>query len=143
MKFDRNEMARSLAAVGIACVVAGFLRYSIQNEMLRTSEILLIGGGVILLASIVLGINQLLAFFSRRSSQMGSNTILLSVAVLAILALLNFLGFRHSKRFDLTTEKLYSLSDQTRKVVGGLERDVNVVRFARPNDMTPDAQQSI
>jgi ABC-type uncharacterized transport system involved in gliding motility auxiliary subunit len=140
MKFDRNEMARSLAAVGIACVVAGFLRYSIQNEMLRTSEILLIGGGVILLASIVLGFNQLLAFFSRRSSQMGSNTIILSVAVLAILAFLNFLSFRHSKRFDLTTEKLYSLSDQTRKVVGSLQRDVTVVRFARPNDMTPDAQ---
>src|SRR6202034_4908839 len=93
MKFDRNEMARSLAAVGIACVVAGFLRYSIQNEMLRTSEILLMGGGVILLASIVLGFNQLLVFFSRRSSQMGSNTIILSVAVLAILAFLNFLSF--------------------------------------------------
>jgi ABC-type uncharacterized transport system involved in gliding motility auxiliary subunit len=140
MKFDRNETARSLAAVGIACLVAGLLRYSIQNELLRTSKILLIAGGVILLASIVLGFGQLVAFFSRRSSRLGSNTLLLSVAVLAILALLNFLGFRHSKRFDLTTEKLYSLSDQTRKVVGGLERDVTVVRFARPVDMTPEAQ---
>jgi gliding motility-associatede transport system auxiliary component len=140
MKFERNETARSLAAVGVACLVAGLLRYSIQNELLRTSKILLIAGGVILLASIVLGFGQLVAFFSRRSSRLGSNTLLLSVAVLAILALLNFLGFRHSKRFDLTTEKLYSLSDQTRKVVGGLERDVTVVRFARPVDMTPEAQ---
>ena len=53
MNWDRKETARSLAAVGGACVVAGYLRYSIQSELLRTSEILLIGGGVLLLAAIV------------------------------------------------------------------------------------------
>src|SRR5579862_8162370 len=110
MKWDRNEIARTLAAIGLACVVAGFLRYSIQNELLRASEILLIAGGVLLLAAIV------------------------------ILAVLNFLGFRHSKRFDLTSEKIFSLSDQTRKVVGGLQQDVTVIRFARPSDAGPDAQ---
>ena len=44
-------------------------------------------------------------FFSKRSSQLGTNTTILSVAVIAILAILNFLSFRHSKRFDLTSEK--------------------------------------
>ena len=51
MNWDRKETARSLAAVGGACVVAGYLRYSIQGELLRTSEILLIAGGVLLLAA--------------------------------------------------------------------------------------------
>ena len=140
MKWDRNEIARTLAALGLACVVAGFLRYSIQNELLRASQILLIAGGVLLLAAIVIGFQGLIGFFTRRSSQMGSNAILLSLAVFAILVVLNFLGFRHSKRFDLTTEKIFSLSDQTRKVVGGLQQDVNVIRFARPSDSGPDAQ---
>lgn len=140
MKWDRIEIARSIAAVGIACLVAGFLRYSIQNELLLTSKILLIGGGVLVAASVVLGFGALLAFFSKRSSQLGSNAIILSLAVLAILVVLNFLSFRHSKRFDLTSEKLFSLSDQTRKIVSGLQKDVNVVRFARPSDATPDSQ---
>ena len=141
MKWDQNEIARSVAAIGLACLVAGALRYSIQNELLTTSKILLIGGGVLLVAAGALGFKGLLGFFSKRSSQLGSNAIILSVAVLAILAVLNFLGFRHSKRFDLTTEKAFTLSDQTRKIVGGLQKDVDVVRFARPSDQNPDTQR--
>jgi hypothetical protein len=55
MKWDQKETARFLAAIGGACVVAGYLRYSIQAELLRTSEILLISGGVLLLAAVVIG----------------------------------------------------------------------------------------
>jgi ABC-type uncharacterized transport system involved in gliding motility auxiliary subunit len=141
MNWDSKEVARSLAAVGGACVVAGFLRYSIQGELLRTSEILMIGGGVVLLAAIVIGFRHILDFFSKRSSQLGTNAIVMSVAVVAILIILNFLSFRHPKRFDLTTEKLFSVSDQTRKIVGGLQKDVSIVRFARPSDSTPESQR--
>jgi ABC-type uncharacterized transport system involved in gliding motility auxiliary subunit len=141
MSWDRKELARSLAAVGGACAVAGYLRYSIQGELLRTSEILLIGGGVLLLAAIIIGFQHIVNFFSKRSSQLGTNAVILSVAVFAILAILNFLSFRHSKRFDLTSEKLFSVSDQTRKIVGGLQKDVTIVRFARPSDATPETQR--
>jgi gliding motility-associatede transport system auxiliary component len=140
MKWNRNEIAQFMALIGIACLVAGYLRFTIQNELLLTAKILLIAGGVLTLAAAVIGYRAFFAFFSKRSSQLGSNAIILSVAVLAILVVLNFLSFRHSKRFDLTSEKLFSLSDQTRKVVGGLQKDVNVVRFARPTDTTPDSQ---
>jgi ABC-type uncharacterized transport system involved in gliding motility auxiliary subunit len=141
MNWDSKEAARSLAAVGGACVVAGYLRYSIQAELLRTSEILLIGGGVLLLAAVAVGFQHILNFFSKRTSQLGTNAIVLSVAVIAILVVLNFLSFRHPRRFDLTTEKLFSVSDQTRKIVGGLQRDVTIVRFARPTDSTPESQR--
>jgi ABC-type uncharacterized transport system involved in gliding motility auxiliary subunit len=140
MNWDRNEWARSLAAIGGAGLVAGYLRYTIQGELLLTSKILFIAGGVLLLAAVVLGFGQIVTFFSRRSSQLGTNAVVLSVAVLAILGVLNFLGFRHAKRFDMTTEKLYSLSDQTRKIVGGLQRDVTIVRFPRPGDSNPESQ---
>jgi ABC-type uncharacterized transport system involved in gliding motility auxiliary subunit len=141
MSWDRKELARSLAAVGGACVVAGYLRYSIQSELLRTSEILLIGGGGLLLAAIIIGFQHIVNFFSKRSSQLGTNAVILSVAVIAILTILNFLSFRHSKRFDLTTDKQFSVSDQTRKIVGGLQKDVTIVRFARPSDATPETQR--
>jgi ABC-type uncharacterized transport system involved in gliding motility auxiliary subunit len=141
MTWDRNEWAPSLAAVGGACVVAGYLRYTIQGEMLRMAEILLIGGGVLLLVAVVLGFGQILRFFSKRSSQLGTNATILSLAVIVILGFLNFLGFRHSKRFDLTGNKQFSVSDQTRKIVGGLRKDVTVVRFARPSDSNPESQR--
>ncbi len=120
-------------------LVAGYLRYSIQGELLIFSKIMLIAGAVLLLAGIVLGFQRILAFFSKRSSQLGTNTTVLVLGVIAILGVLNFLGFHHHKRFDLTTEKLFTLSDQTKKIVGGLTQDVNIVCFAKqPNQPLND-----
>lgn len=138
MKWDRNQWAETIASVGAACLIAGYLRYAIQSELLLPSKILLIAGGVLLLGGVVLGFGGILRFFSKRSSQLGTNTAILALAVIAILGLLNYLGFKHHKRFDLTSEKLFTLSDQTRKFVGGLSADVTIIRFAK----LPDAQLS-
>jgi len=135
-KWTRNEWAELAASLGVAAIIGGYVRYSYQNELLLLSKILLIGGGVLFLGSLVLGLEGILSFFSRRSSQLGTNTVILSLAVLVILGLLNFVSYRHHKRFDLTTEKLYTLSDQTKKVVGALTQDIDIVRFAK----TPDQQ---
>ncbi|MGA3293831.1 MAG: Gldg family protein [Candidatus Acidiferrales bacterium] len=136
MKQQRLGWAEFAGTIGVACLISGYVRYTIQNEWTHTSEALLIAGGVLVLASVVLGFRGILAFFSKRSSRLGTNTGVLALAVLAILVILNFLGFRHHKRFDLTSEKLFTLSDQTRKIVSGLQQDVTIVRFAK----TPDTQ---
>ena len=133
MKWDRNETARFIGTVAVAMLIAGYLRYSIQGEFLPFSKGLLIAGGISILAAVVIGFQGILKFFSKRSAQQGANTSILAIAVIAILAIANFVGFRHHKRFDLTTEKMYTLSDQTRQIVSGLQKDLTVVRF----DKTP------
>ncbi|HXX45597.1 MAG TPA: GldG family protein [Candidatus Acidoferrales bacterium] len=134
-KWTRNQWAELAASVGAAAIIGGYVRYSYQGELLLVSKILLIGGGVLLLAAIVLGFEGIVKYFSRRSSQLGTNTTVLALAVLVILGLVNFVSYRHHKRFDLTTEKLYTLSDQTKKVVGALTQDISIARFAKtPND---------
>jgi len=133
-KRSRNEIAEIVGSAGVAALIGGYLRYSFQGELLIASKIILIAGGVLLLAGIVLGFGGIINFLSRRSSKLGTNTAILAIAVLAILAVLNYLGDTHHKRFDLTTEKLYTLSDQTKKTVSSLRQDVNVVRFANQAD---------
>jgi ABC-type uncharacterized transport system involved in gliding motility auxiliary subunit len=134
MRLDRKEIARFFWTIAAALLIAGYLRYTIQGELLRFSKILLIGGGVLVVAALALGFPYILQFFSKRSSKLGTNTAILTAAVLAILVFVNFVGYRHHKRVDLTTEKLYTLSDQTKKVVAALPNDVNVVHFSK----TPD-----
>src|ERR1700721_619967 len=138
MKWDRNEIARFIGTVSVAMLIAGYLRYSIQGEFLPFSKGLLVAGGVFILAAIVIGFQGIVTFFSKRSAQQGANTSILAIAVIAILAVANFVGYRHHKRLDLTTEKLYTLSHQTRQIVSGLQKDVNVVRFAKTPDVTFD-----
>src|SRR5277367_3508779 len=129
-KRSPNEIAEIVGSIGVAALIGGYLRYSFQGELLIASKVILIAGGVLLLAGIVLGFGGIVNFFSRRSSKLGTNTAVLAIAVLAILAVLNYLGNTHHKRFDLTTEKLYTLSDQTKKTLASLGDDVNIVRFS-------------
>jgi len=49
--------------------------------------------------------------------------------VVAVLGVLNFLANRHIWSLDTTTNKRFSLSDQTHKVVGTLKTDVKITYF--------------
>lgn len=136
MTRNREDWAGFAAVLGLGALLAGWLRYSTQGELLLASKILFIAGGALVLGGAVVGFRQILGFFSKRSSQLGTNTTILALAVIAILVLVNYLGANHHKRFDLTTEKYFTLSDQSKKIAGGLKNDVTVVRFAK----TPDSQ---
>lgn len=61
----------------------------------------------------------------------GSNALLFAAGVAAIAILLNVIATRHSFRGDLTAEKFYSLSDQTRKVLKSLDQKVKVTAFLK------------
>jgi ABC-type uncharacterized transport system involved in gliding motility auxiliary subunit len=120
--------------IGVALLVAAYLRFTMQGDWEKLSKGLLIAGGILVVAGVAVNTKRLRGFFSKRSSQLGTNTTLLVLGVLAILAVANYLGAKYHKRFDLTTEKAFTLSDQTKKIVGGLTKDVNVVRFSKGGD---------
>ena len=49
----------------------------------------------------------------------------------AILFAINYLSSRHNKRWDLTAAKQFSLSDQTKKVLQGLQKPLHIRVFDR------------
>src|ERR1039457_1948118 len=51
------------------------------------------------------------------------------VVVLAVLTALNFLANRYDKSYDATSNKQFSLSDQTIKLVKALKTDANLTYF--------------
>lgn len=130
MKINRNEFFKSISYAGVALALAGWLRSVFEGVLTPLDMGLLIAGGAVVVVAIAFNLGAIWAFFTRRSSRLGANTIVLSLAVLGILVAVNVLAFRHDKRFDLTTEKLYSLSDQSRKVADHLKHDVNFLYFS-------------
>lgn len=133
-KVDRREIYRLITWLGAALIIAGYVRYSVQGELLDTSKVLLIGGGVMFVLGMALNYRAIMDFFSKRSARLGTNVLVLAIAVVVILGFANFLGYRYHKRFDWTSEKLFTLSDETDKVVRGLKQNVTIYRFAK----TPD-----
>jgi len=138
MNINRKELSNFAGFIGAALIIGSFIRQLFQGSWGWVNLTLLIIGAVLMLTSIALNFGVIILFFSGRSGKLGANTVAISVAVIVILGILNFLGYRHHKRFDLTSEGLYTISDQTKKILGNLQKDVKVMRFDRDN---PDAQK--
>ena len=62
-----------------------------------------------------------------------------TMIVLAILGVVNFLAQRYNKSFDSTANKKYTLSDQTAKVVKGIQGDLVITYWDRPSGF-PNAE---
>jgi ABC-type uncharacterized transport system involved in gliding motility auxiliary subunit len=68
-------------------------------------------------------------WWNRRSTQAGTNALVATLAVLAILGLINFLGTRYHWRADLTEAQLFTLAPQSRQLVSVLPQPVKVWLF--------------
>jgi ABC-type uncharacterized transport system involved in gliding motility auxiliary subunit len=71
---------------------------------------------------------------TRQTKYVGYVTIYILV-ILAVIVVANFLANRYNKSYDATANKRYSLSDQTKKVVGDLKQDVTIQYFDRSTGM--------
>jgi len=95
----------------------------------------LIAAAALVLVHLVLRWEDVARGLGRRQLKYGTNTLVLVLVVLGLLGAANYLVNRHTKRFDLTKDQRYSLSDQTRKVMAGLKEDVKITYFQRQRDM--------
>lgn len=69
---------------------------------------------------------------ARRAGKYGTSAILSAVLSIALLGMLAFLSTRYHARWDWTEARTHSLTDQTRKLLAGLEQDVEVTAFFQP-----------
>src|ERR1051326_9166078 len=63
---------------------------------------------------------------TKRQLVFGSTLGAAALLALALVLLVNWLGFRHYHRFDWTHSRLYTLSSKTTSVLAGLQHDVQV-----------------
>ena len=70
-------------------------------------------------------------FYKGRSARYGTMSVISVVVFLGILIAANYLATRQSKRWDFTANQVYSLSDQTIKILSELKQPVKFVVFER------------
>lgn len=72
--------------------------------------------------------------FGHKNAQSGANIALQVVALVAVLSALNYWGTRHHGKLDLTENKAYSLSDQTKKILAELKEPIKAYVFVKATD---------
>ena len=74
-------------------------------------------------------------FYQGRGARYGTMSLVSVVVFLAILVAVNYLGTRQGKRWDLTANQVFSLSDQTIKILKDLKEPVKVTVFERNDQL--------
>jgi ABC-type uncharacterized transport system involved in gliding motility auxiliary subunit len=95
----------------------------------------LAAGAALILIHLILRWESITRAVGGRQLRHGSNSAVLILVVLGILAGVNYVAYRRPLKKDLTKGQRFSLSDQTKKVVGGLEDDVRILYFQRAAEL--------
>lgn len=74
-------------------------------------------------------------FYGRRQARYGTMSIVALLVGLGIVVAVNYLGVRQNKRWDFTANQVYSLSDQTIKILRGLDAPIKITVFDKADDL--------
>jgi ABC-type uncharacterized transport system involved in gliding motility auxiliary subunit len=116
----------TLALVGLAAGVGTLL---VERRLTLASEIGFGIAGALLLAFVIVEPTRTRIWVTSRQVRYGSNAVMMSLVLLAILGVGNFLADRHPYRIDVTANRSLSLAPQTVDVLDALEGPVRVVGF--------------
>lgn len=128
---------QKLDTLGLLLLVAGFIWYSVSNTWGKWNLSLVIAGIVIAIAGIAANYRQILASLGKRSTKYAANYVVSLILIIAVVSGLNYLGQRHTKRFDTTSSRQYTLAPQTTQVLGKLTRDIEIKAFFPGGDYPP------
>ncbi len=123
-----GKWLKFLSWPGIALITAGLVVSSLAAWQPVAIALMLLGVGLLLLGLSFSG-QTAGAFWQQRSTQVGTNAVIATIAIVAILGLLNFLAVEYSARLDLTETKLFTLAPATEQITKALDRPVRVVIF--------------
>jgi ABC-type uncharacterized transport system involved in gliding motility auxiliary subunit len=78
-----------------------------------------------------------------RNLRFGTNLVIAAVAVLGIIAVVEAISLRHSYRLDLTANKRYSLSPQSRQLLAELPQPVKATAFYQDTQTGREAAKDL
>jgi ABC-type uncharacterized transport system involved in gliding motility auxiliary subunit len=133
-----NRITGVIGWVGTALVFGAVAIRFLRPEWMQYGTWMTWAGLVCILLYMVGQWREVVTFYGRRQARYGTISIVGILVGLGIFVAVNYLGTRQSKRWDLTENQAYTLSEQSKKVLQGLDgqvqfsvfdRDVNFDRF--------------
>ena len=132
-----KEYLKKADLPGFAIIAAALIRYSTTSVWTPYLTVTAVIGALLLAASVAVKFREIRTTLRGRSARFGINSATSVLLLIGILAFVNYLGAQHVKRVDLTTEKIYSLSDQSTSVAQQIKDDLQIKAFYPGGDYAP------
>ncbi|MGD8813932.1 MAG: Gldg family protein [Anaerolineales bacterium] len=133
MKIDRGRAALISYLVALVVLLAAGAWYIVNRQF---DIYMQIGLGLVVVgiaAGILLDPQRVRKALTGRRARYGGNALLLTLAVIGILVVINFLVFNNPARVDLTEDQVYSLSVESILAISDLTQNVQIKGFFTPD----------
>lgn len=124
-----KEQLKKADVLGLVLIASALMAYFIRKTWTNYQWGVVILGAILVVVAWVLKSNEIREGMGRRSTKFGINSAVSVLLMLGVLTIVNYLGNQHQKRIDMTTERLYSLSDESVKVAAEVKEDVQIKAF--------------
>jgi ABC-type uncharacterized transport system involved in gliding motility auxiliary subunit len=115
--------------LGTIAVMASVAIRFVRPEWQQYQQYLAWGGLALILVYLAGQWRDVQNFYQGRSARYGTLSIVSVLVFVGILFAINYLSARQNKRWDLTANQVYALSDQTVKILQGLDAPVKFTVF--------------
>ncbi len=132
-----KEQLKKADIMGLTIIAAALISYSVRMTWTLYQTIAVVIGVVFIGVALAVKSGEIRQGLGRRSARFGINSAASVVFLLGILAFVNYLGAQHVKRVDMTTEKIFSLSDQSANVAQQIKDDLEIKAFYPGGDYAP------
>jgi ABC-type uncharacterized transport system involved in gliding motility auxiliary subunit len=129
-----REAFRFLGFAGLVLMLFGLASYALTGVFDAWTAVHVAGGGVLLSIGVVLNLTRVRTTVAERGTRERARAAAGVALFAAILASANVLAARRPWRFDVTENKIHTLSEKTRTVVSGLDQPVEMGVFAATGD---------
>lgn len=120
-----------LAVLGVVLMAGGGIAFAIRGIFDTIAAAPIFTGLICILFFLYLSFDDVRKKLTGRSAKYGANMAIMILVFLAVLFVVAFLTSKYRGRFDLTETQRYTLSNQTRKILGGMKKKVHAMAFYR------------
>lgn len=124
-----DRLPMTFVILGVICVLVALAIFAVLGRLDRSVVVLGALGVGLLVYAVLERPERTVQTLTSRNVRYGSNTVVMSLAFLAILGLVNVLANRFSNRLDLTQNQMYTLSPLSIQVAKEITQPIHVIAF--------------
>lgn len=129
-------------SAGMALLLGGIIAALVLDNTNWWNISLMSLGLIALLLFLFANLTEVRAAGKKRGTVVKANLALIAIAMTGIIVGLNYVVSRHPLRYDMTSNKIYTLSDQTLEILGRLKNDVDVTMITSSKRTSAEIQKA-
>jgi ABC-type uncharacterized transport system involved in gliding motility auxiliary subunit len=124
-----SKSAKVCFLIAVLILISTIILYMMTGFWIPAYTLALGGASALVALAVIFDWRLYWDFLTMRTTKHGMNMGALILLIVTLLVCVNYLAEKHNKTWDVTQEKLNSLSDQTTKLLNGLKTDMTLRVF--------------